>query len=112
VYYEGIRTWFFKSCRKFFVFEINIMKEGVVFFVGWCHLNPTPNPSRDTTAVSFSGLYITHNDTLTHGSTLLDERSELRRALYLTTHNTHKRQWFMYPAGFETATTASEHPPG
>ena len=31
-----------------------------------------------------------------------------RRYLYLTTHNTHKRQTFMPPAGFETAVPASE----
>ena len=37
----------------------------------------------------------------TVGKTPLDERSARRRDLYLTTHNTHKRQIFMPPAGLE-----------
>jgi len=33
-----------------------------------------------------------------------------RRHLYLTTHNTHNRQTFVLPAGFETAFPATERP--
>jgi len=47
--------------------------------------------------------------TLTH-TTLgraLDERSARRRDLYLTTHNTHKGQKSMPPAGFAPAFPAS-----
>ena len=38
----------------------------------------------------------------------LDERSALRRDLYLTTHNTQNRQTFMPSAVFEPAFPASE----
>jgi hypothetical protein len=44
------------------------------------------------------------------GRTPLDEWSARRRDLYLTTHNTHKRQTFMPPAGFEPTIPASERP--
>ena len=40
----------------------------------------------------------------------LDEWSARRRDLYLTTHNTHKRQASMLSAGFEPANPASERP--
>jgi hypothetical protein len=52
-------------------------------------------------------LYHTHT---TLGRTPLDERSARRRDLYLTTHNTHKRQTSMPPAGFEHPIPASERP--
>jgi hypothetical protein len=54
-----------------------------------------------------------HLVTLRHttlGKTPLDEGSARRRDLYLTTHNTHKRQTSMPPAGFEQAIPASERP--
>jgi hypothetical protein len=40
--------------------------------------------------------------------TAMDEGSARRRDLHLTTNNTHKRQPFMSPAGFEPAIPASE----
>ena len=43
----------------------------------------------------------------TLGRTPLDEWSAWRRDLYLTTHNTYKRQTSMSPAGFEPAIPAS-----
>ena len=46
----------------------------------------------------------------TVGRNTLDERSARRRDLYQTTHNTHKRQTSMPPAGFEPAIPASERP--
>jgi len=48
--------------------------------------------------------------TYTHilSRTSLDERSALRRDLYLTTNNTHNRQRSMPPEGFEPANPASE----
>ena len=49
------------------------------------------------------GFYITHN-----GKRPLDERSARRRGLYLTTHNIHKKQTSMPPAGFEPAMPAGE----
>jgi hypothetical protein len=47
---------------------------------------------------------------ITVGRTPLDEWSARRRDLYLTTHNTHTRQPFMLPAGFEPTIPASERP--
>jgi hypothetical protein len=46
----------------------------------------------------------------TVGSTPLDESSVHCRDLYLTTHNTHKIQTSMPPAGFEPAIPASVRP--
>ena len=55
---------------------------------------------------------ITLNDTHTHTHTLtvtaLDEGSDRRRHLYLTTYNTHHRQTSMSAAGFESAIPTSE----
>jgi len=44
------------------------------------------------------------------GKTPLDEWSARHRDLYLTTHNTHKEQAFIHPAGFESTIPASERP--
>ena len=44
------------------------------------------------------------------GKTSLDEWSIRHRDLYLTTHNTHKRQISMFPAGFEPAVPGCEWP--
>ena len=46
----------------------------------------------------------------TVGRTHLDERSARRRDLYLTTHNTHNRQIYMPPVGFEPTISAGERP--
>ena len=46
----------------------------------------------------------------TLGRTSLDEWSTRRRDLYLTTHNSHKRQTSMSPAGFEPAIPTRERP--
>jgi hypothetical protein len=40
----------------------------------------------------------------------MDEGSARRRDLYLTTHNTHKKQAAMTPAGLEPAIPAGERP--
>jgi len=44
------------------------------------------------------------------GRTPLDKWSARRRDLYLTSHNTHKRQTSMPPAGFEPTISAGERP--
>jgi hypothetical protein len=44
----------------------------------------------------------------TFGRVPLDEWSARRRDLYLTTHNTHKRQASITPAAFELAISASQ----
>jgi hypothetical protein len=46
----------------------------------------------------------------TLGGTPLDKWSSRRRDLYLTTHNIHKGQTSMRPAGFEPTIVASEQP--
>ena len=46
----------------------------------------------------------------TVGRTPLDEWSARRRDLYLTTHNSHNRQIFMLPVGFEPTISAGERP--
>ena len=48
----------------------------------------------------------------TVGGTPLDERSARHKDLYLTTHNTHKRQASMPPVGLETTISASKRPRG
>ena len=55
-----------------------------------------------------SSLSMIHDHThTTFSSTPLAEGSAHRTNLYLTTHNTHKRQTSMPPAGFEPAISAS-----
>jgi hypothetical protein len=58
----------------------------------------------------FRGFTITLCRDTTLGRIPLDEWSARRRDLYLTTHNTHKRQTYMPPAGFEPAIPAGERP--
>ena len=61
-------------------------------------------------AASFSK-FLSHTELPTAvGRTTLDEGSARRRDLYLTTHNTHKRQTSMHPAGFKPAIPASKRP--
>jgi hypothetical protein len=56
------------------------------------------------------GFMVTQIRHTTVGRTPLDEWSARRRDLYLTTHNTHKRQTSMPPAGLEPTIPASERP--
>jgi hypothetical protein len=60
-------------------------------------------------APHYRGFTITLRHT-TFGTTPLNEWSAWRRDLYLTTHNTYKRQTSTPPAGFEPANPASERP--
>jgi hypothetical protein len=50
----------------------------------------------------------THLRQTTVGRTPLDEGPARRRDLYLTTHNTHKRQTSIPPVGFEPTILVSE----
>jgi hypothetical protein len=59
----------------------------------------------------YGGFTITLRPT-TLGTTPLDEWPDWRRDLYLTTHNTHKRQTSIPPAGFEPTFPANERPMG
>jgi hypothetical protein len=53
---------------------------------------------------------VTHLRHTTVGRTPLDEGPARRRDLYLTSHNTHKRQTSMPPVGFEPTILVSERP--
>jgi hypothetical protein len=87
-------------------------------FRGACSVNhglPTdlffPRRKRPWWARTSSSMLHDHTQTQTTlGTTPLDEWSARRRDLYLTTHNTHKRQTSMPPVGFEPAIPASERP--
>jgi hypothetical protein len=57
----------------------------------------------------YRGFTITLRHT-TLGRTPLDERSVRCRGLYLTTHNTHKRQTSIPPVGFESTIPATARP--
>jgi hypothetical protein len=75
----------------------------------------SPPTTHSATAPSGSGRphYRGFTITLRHatlGRTPLNEGSARRRDLYLTTHNNHKRQTSMSPAGFEPAIPASKRP--
>ena len=72
------------------------------YFFSWCN---SPLWAR---ACSLSRLNDHKHSTL--GRTPLDEWWAQRRDLYLTTHNTHKRQAAMPPVGFESTIPASERP--
>ena len=77
--------------------------------------NYLPSPPRDTRAPSTPGPphyrgFTTVLRHITLGRTPLDEWSVRRRDLYLTTHNTHKRQTSMLTAGYEPAFPASKRP--
>ena len=71
-------------------------------------LRNSPKRARAASFVRF----IDHSEWYTTvGRTPLDEGSACRRDLYLTTHNTHKRKTFVYPAEFEPAVPAIDQSP-
>jgi hypothetical protein len=55
-------------------------------------------------------MFLDYTRRITVGRTPLDERSAIRRDLYLTKHNTHNRQTSMSPAVLEPTIAASEQP--
>ena len=74
---------------------------------------PLPPSGATTTSVPGPPHCRSFTITLRHttvGRTPLDEWSARRRDLYLTTHNTHKRQTSMPPVGFEPTISACERP--
>jgi hypothetical protein len=76
-----------------------------------CHFFPMARqPLGGQGLLIFRGLAITHFRYTTLGRTPLDKWPFRRRDLYLTTHNTHKRQTSMPPAGFEPTILSSERP--
>jgi len=78
-------------------------------------LHPPPPGHHGATALSVPGHPHCRRFTIVQrhiplGRTPPDEGSARRRDLYLTTHNTHKRQTSMASAGFEPTIPASERP--
>jgi hypothetical protein len=61
-------------------------------------------------ALRTGGFAITLIEHTTLDRTPLDEWSNRRRDLYLTTYNTHKSQTSMFPAGFEPIIPSSKRP--
>ena len=83
-------------------FDINYSLVVLQFLFLW-HFDPIPGhglPLR-----GFTIKLIRHN---TFGRTPLDKWSVRCRDLYMTTHNTHRGQTSMQPAGFEPAILAQE----
>jgi hypothetical protein len=76
-----------------------------LFFLFFYHDTTAPNGPRP----HYRGFMITLRHT-TLGRTPLDEWSARRTNLYLTIHNTHKRQTSIPPAGFEPTIPAIERP--
>ena len=74
-----------------------------------CSFIPWRNSRRGQRLSHYRGFTITLRHT-TLGRTPLGELSARHRDLYLTTYNTHNRQIFMPPAGFELTIPASERP--
>jgi len=75
----------------------------IKFFLPKCYSPSGPRPPH------YSAFTITLRHT-TLSRIPLDEWSSRRIFLYLTTHNTHKRQTFMPPARFEPTIPASQRP--
>jgi hypothetical protein len=73
------------------------------FLLSWCNSTSGRRPPL------YRGFTITLRHT-TLSRTPLDEWSACRRDLYLTTHNTHKRQTSMPPTLFEPTISAAERP--
>ena len=72
-----------------------------------CFWRDSPQWAR---ASSFTGFLDNTQRRTTVGRTPLDEWLARRRDLYLTTHNSHKRQTSMPPVGFEPTISAGERP--
>jgi hypothetical protein len=80
------------------------MNEWIYIYIIWRN---SPQWARASSFTRF--LDHTQRNT-TVGRTPLDEWSARRRDLYLTTHNTHNRQTFMPPEGFEPTMSADGRP--
>jgi hypothetical protein len=92
-------TW--DNSTDIFLYEIGCVYEGC--FLWRC------DPTR-VRASSFLRFLDRTQRRTTVGRTPLDELPARRRDLYLTTHNTHKRQTSMPPVGFEPTISTGERP--
>ena len=86
---------------------LHIQVNAYIFFYFGATAPPHPHWAR---ASSFTRFLDHTQQHTTVGRTPLDEWSARRRDLCLTTHNTHTRQTFMPPAGFEPTISAGERP--
>jgi hypothetical protein len=82
----------------------------IIFILSYTLFPMAQQPLGGLGLLIFRGFAITHFRHTTLGRTPLNEWSARRKDLYPTTHNTHKRQISMPPAGFETTIPASERP--
>jgi hypothetical protein len=109
-----ISTWYFVYFIKYFVilnlFNINISILGPYYVLIYTYFffvfgATAPQWAR---ASSFTRFLDHTQRRITTGRTPLDEWSVRRRNLYLTTHNTRKRQTSMTPVRFEPTISAGE----
>jgi hypothetical protein len=99
IVFWNVTSWILAEIYRFWR---NTRLPSVQFF-SWRNSPSGPGP------LQYRGFTITLRHT-TLGRTPLDEWLARRRDLYLTTHNTRKRQTSMPPAGFKPAVPASERP--
>jgi hypothetical protein len=102
-------SWFSLAIRLAHAsFEADVLKDvGIIFSHSVSLRRNSPTRARTASFVRFVDHTQRHS---TVGRTPLDDGSARRRNLYLTTHNTPKRQTPMPPAGFEPAVLPSERP--
>jgi hypothetical protein len=105
----------------FCYFHINKFSVTLLKYVQTCYCTETlvrmffsPSMARQPLGglgrLIFRGFTITLYRHTTLGRTPLDEGPARRRDLYLTTHNTHKRQTSLPPVGLEPTIPVSERP--
>jgi len=75
-----------------------------LFACFWCY------STQWATTSSFTRFLDHTQRRITISRTPLDERSACRKGLYLTTHNTHKKQTLRHPVEFKPTISAGERP--
>jgi len=96
--------WFYDNARCYNkIFQVRTF---LPYFNSITHKATAPSDPRPR---HYPGFTITLSHT-TLGMNPLDEWSARHRDLYLTTHNTNKKEISMHPSGLETAIPASERP--
>jgi len=98
------------SRRDYFHYPLAFLPEKSRNLFHWNHLSMCVFLSHGETAPSGPGPPHYRGFTVTLGRTRLNEWSNHRRDLYLTTHNSRKIQITMPLAWFEPAISASEQP--
>jgi hypothetical protein len=107
---ERCRNICFVKCYMSNIFElVNMYQYTHEFVIIVTSPPPTATAPSGPGLPHCRGFAITFRHT-TFGTTPLDGRSARCRDLYLTAHNTRKRQTSMPPAGFDPAIPANERP--